>query len=179
MFEAERLRRALALVGDDRLEVSIRHIAFAIGEALEAHEGTLQLVAVQTVAQLFEPVTQGVTPAQLAEHEGRAGANLPRFHDLERPPVLEHPVLVDAGVMREGIGPDHRLVGLYEHARELRDEARRAIELGVVELGCHAIHLRMQAGGHGHLLEGRIAGSLADTVDTRLDLARATEHADQ
>ena len=107
------------------------------------------------------------------------GTDLARFHDLEGAPVLEHAVLVDAGVVRERVGADHGLVGLHEHAGELRDQARGAIQLRVVELRGDAVHLRVQAGGHGHLLERRVAGALADAVDAGLDLARAAEHADQ
>ena len=48
-------------------------------------------------------------------------------HDLVGLAVLEHAVLVDARLVREGVGADHGLVGLHRVAGDGRDQlARRA-----------------------------------------------------
>ena len=173
VLEVVLLVAGAALVGDDRLEVAVGDVALAVGELLEAHEGALQLLLVERVAELLEAVAQRVAAGELAEHQRAAGAHLGGLHDLEGAAVLEHAVLVDAGVVREGVGADHRLVGLHHHAGELGDQPRGAVQLGVVELRGHAEHLGVQPRRHGHLLERGVAGALADAVDARLDLARA------
>ena len=52
-----------------------------------------------------------------------------RVHDLVGGALLQHAVLVDAGLVRERVAPDDRLVRLHRVAREARDEPRRAGDL--------------------------------------------------
>src|SRR3990170_2802280 len=56
-------------------------------------------------------------------------ADLARVHDLVGLAHLEDAVLVDAGLVTEGVAADDRLVRLHHHAREVGDEPRRAVEL--------------------------------------------------
>ncbi len=74
VLEPERLLAALALVGDDRLEIAVGDVTLAVGELLEPDEGALQLLAVEAVAQLLETVAQRMTSAQLAQHQRGPGA---------------------------------------------------------------------------------------------------------
>ena len=175
----EGFRNPLALVGHDRLEVAVGDLALAVGQLLEAHEGPLEVLVVEAVAEGRETLTESVAPAQLAEHQAGAGPDLLRLHDLEGPAVLEHAVLVDAGLMGKGIAAHHRLVGLDEHAAQLGDEPGGAEELGVVEAGGHPEDLGVKPDRHRHLLEGGVAGALADPVDAALHLAGAGTDADE
>ena len=57
--------------------------------------------------------------AVLAEHQLAFGdADAVRVHDLVGLAVLQHAVLVDARLVREGVAPDDRLVGLHRIAGE-------------------------------------------------------------
>src|SRR5439155_11414772 len=106
MLEPVELSATLPLVGHDRLEVAVGHVALAVGQLLEAHERAAQVLLVEPVAELVEPLAQRMATAELAEHEAGAGTDLMRLDDLEGAPVLEHAVLVDAGLVREGVGAD-------------------------------------------------------------------------
>ena len=49
---------------------------------------------------------QGMTSRVLAEHQrGLRYTDISRPNDLVRAPVLDHPVLVDARLVREGVAP--------------------------------------------------------------------------
>ena len=86
--------------------------------------------------------------------------------------MLQHAVLMDAGLMGKGIGADDGLVGLHRKAGDRGDEPRRlgdelGLHAGVVG---HAVVARAQR--HDDLLERGIAGPLAEAVDGAFDLAR-------
>src|SRR5829696_6207719 len=100
--DPERLEDELALEGADLvrgygLQVGGRHGLLVVRYLLEAREGPLEHLAVDVVAELLEGVFQGVAARVLAEEDVRSfQADVLFGHDLERPPVLEHAVLVDA-----------------------------------------------------------------------------------
>ena len=179
VLEVEGFRRPRAPVGDDRLEVAVGDLTLAVGQLLEAHEGPLEVLVIEAVAEGREPLAEGMAAAQLAEHQAGAGSDLVRLHDLEGPAVLEHAVLMDAGLMSKGVAAHHRLVGLDEHAAQLGDQPGGAEELGVVEAGGHPEDLGVKPDRHRHLLEGGVAGAFADPVDAALHLAGARADADE
>src|SRR5256712_4614473 len=74
-------------------------------------------------AELLQPLPEGVPAGELA-HDQRALAESDRLgpHDLVCRLLLEQYVLVDAGRVGEGIGPDNRLVRLDDHAGDLAHE---------------------------------------------------------
>ena len=106
----------------------------------------------------------------LSERERHREAELLRIHDLVRPRVLEHPVLVDAGLVGERVRADDRLVRLDGVPGELGDEARRVSDAPDVDAGLVAVGVGADAKRHRDLLERRDAGALADAVDRALDL---------
>ncbi len=56
-------------------------------------------------------------------------------HDLVGRALLEHAVLVDAGLVREGVAPHDRLVRLHRVAGQARHEPARARDLARVDAG--------------------------------------------
>ncbi len=106
-------------------------------------------------------------------------AELLRIHDLVRPRVLEHPVLVDAGLVGEGVRAHDRLVRLDDIARELGDEARGVADPADIDARLVAVSVGAYAERHRDLLECRHPGSLADAVDRAFDLAGAGGDAGQ
>ncbi len=68
-------------------------------------------------------------PAVLAEHQ--VAARQPDIlgpQNLIRRVMLEHSMLMNASLVREGVFADHRLVARNRHARDARDQARRGVE---------------------------------------------------
>ena len=63
-----------------------------------------------------------------------ASAELARVDDLVGRDVLEQPVLVDAGLVRERVRADDRLVGRHGVAREPLDEPRGGADLRDVDV---------------------------------------------
>ena len=63
-------------------------------------------------ARVLARAPERVPPGVLAERQRHREAELLRIHDLVGRRVLEHPVLVDAGLVRERARADDRLVAL-------------------------------------------------------------------
>ena len=126
--------RGAELLGDDRFEVGFGDLDLLVGELLEAHERAVERVALHVQAHLLERVGERVAAGVLAEHDLRRFlADRRRVDDLVGLAVGEHAVLVDAGLVRERVAADDRLVELHVVAGEPRHEAGRAREL----LGAH------------------------------------------
>src|ERR1700692_4682565 len=66
------------------------------------------------ITKLLTAKTQGMAPIVLAQHQfGIRYADGLRGHNLICEAVLEHPVLMDAGLVRESIAADDGLVRLH------------------------------------------------------------------
>ncbi len=92
-------------------------------------------------------------------------------HDLVGERVGHHAVLVDAGLVREGVGADDGLVGRAAEADELGKDFARGVELFHLDVvGVGKLVAANHEGG-GDLFEGGVAGALADAGDGALDLA--------
>ena len=100
-------------------------------------------------------------------------ADILRPHDLVRELLLEHPVLMDACLVREGVLADHRLVRLDVHAGDGREQARRLEDLLRPHLGVGLEEVPPRLEGHHDLFEGGVAGPFPDAVDGALDLPRS------
>ena len=70
-------------------------------------------------------------------------------------------MLVDAGLVSEGVLTDDGLVGLYGDAGVPRDHLARTHDLLRVDIAVHREVLRPSAQRHHHLLEGGVACALA------------------
>ncbi len=84
----------------------------AVGEFGEAVVDLVELFAGECVAEFFEALFEHAAAAVFAEHEvGRWHADGLGRHDLVGERVGHHAVLVDAGLVGEGVGSDDGLVG--------------------------------------------------------------------
>src|SRR5918996_1672904 len=102
----------------------------------------------------------GIVMATVARGS-RRGAGV---HDLVGAALLEHAVLVDAGLVGERVATDHGLVRLHRVAGEPRDHAARARQLAGVEPGVEPVLVPARAQQHHDLLQRAVAGALADPV---------------
>ena len=128
------------LVGDDRLEVERGHLLLAVGDLLEGLEGVVQRLPFDLEAQLLQGVAQGVAAGVLAQHDRvRLQADFGRVHDLVGAALLQDTVLVDPGLMREGVAPDHGLVRLHRVAGQAADHAAGAGDLPRDDAGAQAV----------------------------------------
>ena len=113
------------LVGDERLEVHRGDLLLLVRDLLEALERLVERLAGDLVAQVHQRRLQRVAAGVLAEHDrvrvveadGLGG------HDLVGRALLEHAVLVDAGLVLERVAAHDGLVGLHDVAGQA---ARRA-----------------------------------------------------
>src|SRR5581483_2130885 len=160
------------LVGDDRLEIERRDRLLLVGDLLEAAERLVEGLPVDLEAELLERVAKRVAPGVLAEHDlVGLEADVAGVHDLVGAALLEHPVLVDAGLVREGVTAHDRLVRLHWVAGEARDEAARPRQLARVERRVEPVRVAAGPQQHHDLLELAVPGPLPDPVDRALDLA--------
>ena len=82
-------------------------------------------------------------------------------------------MLVDAGLVRERVLTDDRLVPGHRDAGVVGHQAAGPHQFGRVQSGADAVDLGSGVKRHDHFLEGGVARSLADAVDRHFDLARA------
>ena len=173
----------LHLLTHDRFEIAVGDLPFAIGQFLEAHEGIVEIFAIEAVAELLEAGAEGTAAGELAQGDAVvAQADGAGINDLVGETVLEHAILVNARFVGKGIGPHDRLIGLHRHAGEIRHQPRgfgdllgvhrrewcgalgRTAQKGVVVAAAH-----MQR--HHQLFERSIAGPLTDAIDGAFQLA--------
>ena len=111
----------------------------------------------------------------LAQHEPVAvQADRLRLHDLVGQLVLEHAVLVNAGLVCERVVADDRLVDRHRDAGDLRQKLAGRINLLADDVGLHVgEHVLAGLDGHDDFFHGRVAGPLADPVDRAFYLAGA------
>src|SRR5207237_9102201 len=94
--------------------------------------------------------------------------------------VGEYTVLVDTGLVRERIAPDHRLVELHVVAGEPRHEPRSTRQFFGVDAGADALEVvAARLDRHHDLFERRVARTLPQAVDRALDLPCAVRDAGQ
>src|SRR6478735_5647850 len=98
-------------------DVFERDRATCVGPLLEKMKCPLELGALQAHALLGTRVRERVTTGVLSEWQCHPDTNRLGIHDLVGPRVLQHPVLVDAGLVREGVRADDGLVRLNHVAR--------------------------------------------------------------
>ena len=148
---------------------------FLSASSLKRLKAWLSVVPRDLVAEVHQRRLQRVAAGVLAEHDRvrRVQADRLGRHDLVGRALLEHAVLVDAGLVLEGVAAHDRLVGLHAVAGQARDQAAGAGDLARVDAGREADVGLARAQEHHDLLERRVAGALADAVDRALDLARA------
>src|ERR1700704_7104112 len=105
-------------------DVFERDRATSVGPLLEAAERRIEFLPRELNTSLGARTRKCVSARVLAERKRHAYADVARIHDLVRPLVLQHPVLMDAGLVRERVCPDDSLVRLHEVARPRRYELR-------------------------------------------------------
>ena len=91
-------------------------------------------------------------------------------HDLIRCPVREHSVLVNTGLVREGIVAHNRLVRLTAHAGCLGHLARGLPDPGGINPGGHVVVFLAGVQIHHDFLERGVAGALPESVNGTFNL---------
>ena len=168
------LGRVVEALVHQREQVLVQDLALPVGQRGELAVDLGQLQLGQVVAQLAVAALERVPARVLAQHQRRARD--PHHlgpDDLVGEPVLQHAVLVDAGLVGEGVPADDRLVRLREAAGEVGEQLAGAVDLAGLDVAAEAQRRAAHVAGHDQLLHGRVAGPLADAVDGALHLARA------
>ena len=179
-LEGEQAVRALGgqlLLPENGHDVPVGNLLLAVGQLLEAAEGGLQGGAVQGIAQLLGAVGQGMAAAELAQGQALLGnAQILGVHHLIGGSVAEHPVLMNAALVLEGVGAHHGLVGGRLHAAETGDGAADPVDAVGVHGGVAAVVFPAGAQPHDDFLHGGVACAFAQAVDGAFHLPRAAAH---
>ena len=123
------------LVRNERVQVLVENLPLLVGELLEPGERVVQrFIGAEIDAELGQLRLERIAARQLAQRElVRVPAHVLRAHDLVGFAVLEHAVLVNAGLVRERIRADDRFVRLHREAGDAGDELRRREDLRGVD----------------------------------------------
>ena len=168
------LGRVVEALVDQRQQILVEDLALAVGQGGELPIDLRELQLAQVVAQLAVASLERVAARVLAEHERRArDPDHLGPDDLVGQPVLQHAVLMDAGLVGEGVPADDRLVGLREAAGEVGKQLAGAVDLAGLHVAAEAQGRAAHVAGHDQLLHRRVPGALADAVHGAFHLARA------
>src|ERR1051326_1335673 len=96
-----------------------------------------------------------------------------RRHDLVTQRVGDNAVLVNAGLVREGIASDNRLIRLRREADDLRKQAARGINLPGIDASLKRKLRLAHIQHHRDLFQRRVTRALPDSIDGALHLACA------
>ena len=156
----------------ERLQIVIEHLPLLVGQGEELGIEIIEIVTALGVAHGLHPVLDDVAAGAGGHVEVVLGeTDALRGDDFVGVFRLEHAILVDAGAVGEGVGPDDGLVGLHRHVAELADQGAGAMDLAVADIGVHPEQVGAGFEDHRHLFQRAVAGPLADAVDGALDLA--------
>src|SRR5262249_2335930 len=149
-----------------RLDVRVINYLLAVGQGLKAFEHLLQLVFIKVIAQFVNSRAQGMAAAVLAQNQlGPGQAYVLGIHDLVRGSLLEHAVLVNAGLVSESILTDNGLVPLNRNAGYMRYQPAGLTQAAGVNVGAHSENVRTRSHGHDDLFQRRVSGPFANTVN--------------
>ena len=122
-------------------------VFFLSATVQEALVDLFELLLVQRIAQLGQPVAQPSPARSRREHDLRVGhAHVAGIDDLVGGALLEHAVLVDAGRVGKGVGSHDGLVGLHRDAGQLADQPADGIDAPGIDAG---LQLKEIVGGSG------------------------------
>ena len=111
----------LSCAGEQSGEAGGVDDADLVRHRLERREGAVQRLALEQIAELERARGERMAPAMLAEDDAvRGKPDIFRFHDLVGFPVLQHAVLMNAGLVGEGVRPDDGLVARRRCVGDLR-----------------------------------------------------------
>ena len=141
-------------IGERAGNASLEEIVMAIRVRADRlpYETGVNTREIFAASQLLSALT-GVAAGVLAEDQRRADADLFGPHDLVGAAILQHPVLVDAGFVRERVAADDRLVGLDRFARERGEHLAGRVKRGRHDAGFEREAIGPHARRHHDLLE--------------------------
>ena len=124
------LFRLVNFIADQRFQIGVGNGLLLVGQILEAMKDLFQILPCpdgspflpDDAFSAWRPLCLPNTKLTLSQPNGR------RVHDLIGALVLEHAVLVDAGLVGKGIGADDGLVGLDNHAGIAADHVAGAVD---------------------------------------------------
>ena len=168
-------------IADEGLQVFIEDFVLLVRKILETCEGVIQFrLGTKFDAQFLHAGLEGVASGMFAQHHaiGRP-ANVLGAHDFVGFTMLEHAVLVDAGLMSKGIGADNRLIGLHREAGNTGHKLGAGHDFTGIDVHMTGKHVLAGRDRHDHFFQCRIAGSLTETVDGALHLTGTVQHGGQ
>ena len=179
-FKEIHIARLIELIGDQGFEIRIGDGLFAVGQFLETRKGLIEFDFIERVSHFGQACAQGMTPGMFAQHQrGLIDAHIFRAHDLIGGLMFQHPILMDARFVCEGICADNGLVRLDDNAGVIADEFADAADLFGVDSRFQTEDGMAGVQGHDHFFQRGIAGPFADAVDRYFGLTRACTNARQ
>ena len=131
----------------------------------------VQLIAFWRVAYLCEVVLERRAAAAGRQDDARlVYSDILGVDYLVGLTAFEHAVLMYSRRVRKGVAADNGLVGLYGHTHEVRHKTARRDDLPRIDTYLE-VEILVALYCHNNLLEGRISGTLAQTVYRHLHLA--------
>ena len=155
-------------------QIGAGDVLLFVRHALEALEDDLQLLVSQLVAHGFQFLPQGVLAGVLAkDHSILRNAHLGGIHNLVGEGIGQDAVLMDAGLMSEGVGANNGLAGRDSHAGDGAQELAGTVNLLGIDAGIRVIEGSPGPEVHNDLLQAGVPGPLADAREFATAIPRS------
>ena len=151
-----------------RHELRVVHVLSALRQLLDLFHDLGHLFVGDEDAVLVELLLDRMRPAVLPQDDGALHPDQLRTERLVGGGVLEHPVDVYPGFVREGVVPHDGLVVRDRNAGDPGDQFGRVADALGVHVGGDVVE-RHEA--EDHLFQCRVARPFAQTIDADMDLA--------
>src|SRR5438067_4473152 len=126
-------------------QVMIVHSLNLIGQNHKATIDFVEFAPLKTITELLTTKTERMPPRVLAEHQFRIrDAHRLRSHDFVGEAILQHSILMDAGLVRESVAPDDGLIRLHRNTSDFLEQLTRRIKFLTGDAGL----IRIAIGTH-------------------------------
>src|SRR3954469_10941997 len=134
-----------------------------IRENHEAAVDFIELPAFEVITKLFATQTQRMPPRMLTQYQFRVRHTYRlRRHDFVRQAILEHAILMNAGLVRESIASDDGFVRLHRNTSDFLEQLVGGIQLFSDNAGLKWIAISAHSKRHYNFFERRIPCTFAD-----------------
>ena len=122
--QLEMVSERRAFLGDQHQDIVVVNNLLLVAQGLELGEGLVDVTVLRSTPRCCSRSTKAWRPECLPNTSLLEGFYVLGLHDFVSQLVHQHPVLMDSGLVGEGVVADDRFIGGHRLADDLRQQAR-------------------------------------------------------